>query len=95
MGISVSAPAISRDDDRWGAPSAALMAQEELEEPEPPELEESDEDEEEDEEDDDDDEDEPPSLEVFESRFSACLASCLSAPEDAERSISRLRLAVP
>jgi hypothetical protein len=93
MGASLAAAAISRDDDPWGAPSAALMAQEELEEPEPAELdelEESDDDEE-----DEDDEDDPPSLEAFDSRFSACLASCLSAPEEAERSISRLRLAVP
>jgi hypothetical protein len=88
---SLPAEAISRDDDPWGAPSAALMAQEELEESEPDELEEL---EESDEVDVDDDED-PPSPEDFDSRLEACLASCLSAPEEAERSISRLRLAVP
>jgi hypothetical protein len=44
------------------------------------------------------DDDEPESEEEdeeLESFFSFCLASCLSAPDFAEESISRLRLAVP
>src|SRR4051812_13241572 len=102
MTPSVPARAISRDDDSRQQPSAALMAQDE--EPEPadepePELEPEPEPEPDDDEPDPPDDDpEPEELESaagLDSRFSDCLASCLSAPEAAERSISRLRLAVP
>jgi hypothetical protein len=90
----VAAAAISRDDDPYTAPSAALMAQEEVEE-EPDEEDEPDDDEEDPDDESPDEDEDPPSPEDLDSRFSACLASCLSAPEEAERSISRLRLAVP
>ena|SRR5690242_6796287 len=102
MALSVPAGAISRDEDPWGIPAAELMAQEEAppeepEEPDEPEPDEPDDPDPEEDPDEPDPDDPAPESEDDDlaSRFSACLASCLSAPEDAERSISRLRLAVP
>ncbi len=75
----------SANDRSAREPSALLMHQSDLDE------------EESDDEDDEDDEEEESEDAGFAASFflSACLASCLSAPSLADRSFSRLRLAVP